>query len=306
MRSVIVAIGLAVGGRLYELSAERHDGLQFQAPGRLIDIGGYRLHLNCVGSGSPAVVIEAGWGDSSADWAGVQAGVAGVTRVCTYDRAGMGWSDVSPHPRTARQFATELHSLLKAADEKGPFVVVAHSMGGFTALVFAHDFPEDMAGLVLVDPQALPPASNTPVVKAPSPGQVSLPVILAQIGVVRLFVDPLSLMRSQPTNQSAFGAPPQVTPRFVQTFLDEGRGMSEGGAQAKAIDDLGALPLIVLSRGKDQTPEWAASQDLFVRLSSSSQQMFADRSGHRIMFEQPEAAIGSILKMVELVRSGPR
>src|SRR5207244_11346141 len=101
--------------------------------------GGFRLHINCIGTGSPTVVIEAGWGDSSAAWSSwVQPSAASTTRVCTYDRAGMGYSDPGPLPRTAERFAAELHALLSSASEPGPYVLVGHSMGGLTVRVFAH------------------------------------------------------------------------------------------------------------------------------------------------------------------------
>ena len=155
-----------------------------------MDIGGYRLHINCTGKGSPTVVVDAGWGDSSAGWGWVQPEVAKTTRICTYDRAGMGWSEVSPQPRTAREFAKELHTLLKNANEPGPYVLVGHSMGGNTMRVYAHDFPAEVAGLVLIDPQNLPlrmPATPKP---APKPGGSSLPVFMARIGLMRLLAGP--------------------------------------------------------------------------------------------------------------------
>ena len=93
----------------------------------MVDVGGYRLHINCTGEGSPTVVIESGWGDSSASWGWVQPEVAKTTRICTYDRAGMGWSEASPQPRTAWEYAKELHTLLVKANEPGPYVLVGHS-----------------------------------------------------------------------------------------------------------------------------------------------------------------------------------
>jgi hypothetical protein len=114
-------IGLLLVGYLYEPIAEAADAKANPAPGQLVDVGGYRLHINCTGAGSPTVVIESGWGDMSASWGWVQPEIARSTRVCTYDRAGMGWSEPSPQPRTARQFALELHTLLTNANVPGPW-----------------------------------------------------------------------------------------------------------------------------------------------------------------------------------------
>ena len=120
--------------------------------------------------------------------------------------------------------------------------------------------------------------------------------------MVRLLAGPLDAIKNLPAKDKQAYTAYAVAPRSAQTFLDEGRGMSEGGAQARAVTTLGALPLIVLSRGKDQDADWAASQAGYVRLSTNSQQLFADQSGHSIHIEQPEAAVAAIVKMVEQVR----
>ena len=147
---VVVVLGLS--GAAYESLAEAADTRAFPPPGRMVGVGGYRLHINCMGTGSPTVVIDAGWGDSSGAWSSwVQPSAASTTRVCTYDRAGMGYSEPGPLPRTAERFATELHALLSNAGEPGPYVLVGHSMGGFTVRVFAHDYPGDVAGVVLIE-----------------------------------------------------------------------------------------------------------------------------------------------------------
>jgi pimeloyl-ACP methyl ester carboxylesterase len=121
-------------------------------PGRLIDIGGFRLHLNCAGQGSPAVVLDAALGASSISWSLVQPALAGVAQVCSYDRAGFGWSDPGPMPRTAGRIAAELRRLLERAGVVPPFVLVGHSYGGLVMRVFASRYWQDTAALVLVDP----------------------------------------------------------------------------------------------------------------------------------------------------------
>jgi pimeloyl-ACP methyl ester carboxylesterase len=301
-RLFILTVGLMMVGAIYESLSESSDTRAYPPPGQMVDVGGFRLHINCTGKGSPTVVIDAGWGDSSASWGWVQPEVAKTTRICTYDRAGMGWSDVGLQPRTAREFAKELRALLAKANELGPYVLVGHSLGGHTMRVYAHDYLVEVSGLVLIDAQALPKSDIATFKPAPKPGGTSLPVLMARIGVVRLLAGLLGSVQNLPDRDKQAYAASAATPRFVQTFLDEGMGISEGGAQAKAVTTLGALPLIVLSRGKDQDPDWAASQVSFLQLSTNSQQLFADRSGHRIMIEQPEAAVASIVKMVELVR----
>jgi pimeloyl-ACP methyl ester carboxylesterase len=298
---VLSIIGLMLLGYIYESRAEARDAKAYPPPGQLVDVGGYRLHVNCTGSGSPTVVIESGWGDSSAGWAWVQPEVAKTARVCTYDRAGMGWSESSPEPRTAREYAKELHILLANANEPGPYVLVGHSMGGFTILVYAHDYPDEVSGLVLVDSQALP-AANAASSPAPKPGGTSLPSLMARIGLMRLLAGPLGAIQDLPPEAKQAYTAYSVTPRSIQTQWDEFMGMSEGGAQARAVTTLDALPLIVLSARLDDTADHTASQAGFLKLSTNSQQLFAEQSGHRIMIEQPEAAVAAILQMVQQVR----
>src|SRR5262245_39082736 len=123
----------------------------FAPPGKLIDIGGYRLHLNCTGNKSPTVVLIAGAGDFSFDWSLVQPGIAQFARVCSYDRAGFAWSDPGPTPRTMKQEAFELHTLLRAARIKGPYLLVGHSLGGLITRIYLDQYPPEVAGIVLLD-----------------------------------------------------------------------------------------------------------------------------------------------------------
>lgn len=297
-RIVAALLGLLLLGALYESAAEAAAAHADPASGRLVDVGGYRLHINCVGTGSPTVVIEYGWGDSSAPWSrSVQPGVAKTTRVCTYDRAGTGLSEAGPLPRTAERFAQELHTLLQRANIPGPYVLVGHSLGGATVRVFAHEYAADIAGVVLLDSmsprQAKPAASAASA--APSettgrPSALSIYTLPARIGLLRLFAGPLGL------------DPHSVNPRSVQTTLDEGQGIGASLAQAGAVTTFGDLPLIVLSRGLDLDPDWQSMQAELLQLSSKSQQRFADRSGHNIELDQPEAAVGAIATMVEQIR----
>jgi pimeloyl-ACP methyl ester carboxylesterase len=300
--SLAALLVLALVGYIYEPIAEARDAKAYPPPGQMVDIDGYRLHINCTGEGSPTVVVESGWGDFSATWARVQPEVAKTTRICTYDRAGMGWSESSPEPRTAREFAKELHTLLKKANEPGPYVLVGHSMGGYTVRVYAHDYPEEVVGLVLVDPQNLSISNVATPTPAPKPGGFSLPALMARLGLARLLAGPLGSIQDLPEGDKQAYTAYSVTSRGAQTLTDELIGMSEGGAQARAVTTLGALPLIVLSRGKDMDAESAASQARYLQLSTDSQHLVADQSGHRIMIEQPEAAVAAIMKMVEQVR----
>src|SRR5919202_5800173 len=215
---VAVLLGLMLLGALYESRAEAADVRAYPAPGQMVDVGGYRLHINCTGAGSPTVVVESGWGDMSAAWWWVQPQVAKTTRICTYDRAGMGWSEASPAPRVAREYVKELHTLLANAHEPGPYVLVGHSMGGFTVRVYAHDYPADVVGVVLVDAQDLPAAGGAAPMPAPKPGENSMASLLARIGLVRLLAAPLGSVENLPEGVKQAYTASAVAPRSVQPF----------------------------------------------------------------------------------------
>src|ERR687896_1704086 len=126
---------------------------QPQPPGRLVDVSGdTRMHIYCTGEGSPTVVLDAGLNGGTMSWAKVQEQVSNHTRVCSYDRAGLSWSEPGPKPRTFMRIAVELHALLQAAGEQGPYVLVGHSVGAHTIRFFEQEYPTDVAGVVLVDP----------------------------------------------------------------------------------------------------------------------------------------------------------
>jgi pimeloyl-ACP methyl ester carboxylesterase len=132
----------------------------FPAPGRLVDVGGWRLHLNCTGQAGgsqPTVILEAGIGDFSVEWSLVQPGVAKYARVCSYDRAGDGWSDLGPYPRTMHQLVYELHTLLDKGGVHQPFVLVGHSYGGWLVRLYAYTYPSEISGIVLIDAGASNP-----------------------------------------------------------------------------------------------------------------------------------------------------
>ena len=148
---VALIVFLLALGASYEALMAAGDADRYPARGQLVDVGGYRLHISCVGEGSPTVVLDAGLGGFSLDWSLVQPELAATTRVCAYDRAGYGWSDPSPHARTPSQIADELHTLLVNAGIQGPYVLVGHSAAGKHVRLYASRYPQAVAGMVLID-----------------------------------------------------------------------------------------------------------------------------------------------------------
>lgn len=307
-----IFLGLMLFGALYESVAEAADMRAYPAPGQMIDVGGYRLHINCVGTGSPTVVIDTGWGDWSGGWSRVQPEAAKTTQVCTYDRAGMGYSEAGPLPRTAEHFARELHVLLQHAGVPGPYVLVGHSLGGAPVRVFAHTYAADVVGVVLIDamnPGAVGTHAPATTATPPEPSAVlitnrfltNLLTLPARVGLVRFMTGPVAGL--SPDDASAYTAH-SVTVRSLEAAIEEGRGMQESLAQARRVTTLGSIPLIVLSHGlpEDDEEKWQREQSELLHLSSDSRQVFADQSHHNIQFEQPASATAAIVQMVEQIR----
>lgn len=303
----LLILGLMIVGVVYEPMAEAADDRDYPPPGQMVDVGGYRLHINCTGTGSPTVIIEAGLGDWSTIWAWVQPGVAKATQVCTYDRAGSGWSDAGPLPRTASQFAKELRTLLRQANIPGPYVLAGHSLGGLPVRVFTNMYPSDVAGVVLIEsmsPRQFTQASTETTSQADSQSHPFTPFpALAQIGLVRLIARPLGLVPHLPPEAEKAYLSRMARPSYLQAYLgDESQGMPASGRQAAAIKSFGDLPLIVLTAKLHNQPGWQEWQTELLQLSSNSQQLFAEKSDHNIELDQPDAAVAAIVKMVELVR----
>ena len=293
-------LGLMLVGYIYEPFAEAADAKAYPPPGELVDVGGHRLHIHCTGTGSPTVVIEAGLGDWSTSWGGdVQPEVAKTTRVCTYDRAGLGWSDAASLPSDAAQFSQELHTLLQNAGVPGPYVMVGHSLGGLIVRVFAHDYASEVAGVVLVD--SMNPRQITQSLSNRLALLSSVEAALARVGVARLVVKLPAIASSIPPGEEAY-FPLFIRPGSFQAAGKEYKELPASRAQAAAVKSFGDLPLIVLTARRNDNPGWPEWQTELLQLSSNSQQLFAENSGHVIQDDEPEAAVAAILQMVQHVR----
>ena len=293
-------LALMLAGAVYEAVSERADARRFLPAGQLIDVGGYRLHLNCLGQGKPVVVIDAGWGDWSLSWSKVQFLASKTTTVCTYDRAGMGQSDTGPLPRDAAHFAGELHTLLHRAKLEGPYVLVGHSLGGLPVRVFTGRYREEVQAVVLIESMA--PDQTSPAIKGtaaqPDTRTFSWFTIPARLGLVRLLAGPLGLAQGLPVEIQAAYLAVVTTPRHAQTIAQEGAGMSASLKQAGEVTSFGNLPLVVLSRGLNLEEKWQAKQKLLLKLSANSEQVIAEHSDHNIDLEEPEAAVSAIAKVI--------
>ncbi|SHN71096.1 Alpha/beta hydrolase family protein [Geodermatophilus obscurus] len=276
------------------------------SPGQSHDVGGYRLHLDCTGSGSPTVVLQGGLGSMSSSWARIAPAVSRTTRVCAYDRAGQGWSDDSPHAPDGLQAAADLHTLLDRAGEHGPYVLVGHSTGGSYAMTYAARHPRQVAGVVLLDsadPYQVTTASGSADLNAPA--ELALLPSLARLGIGQLV--PASVWSSLPEPAAGQVAALTTSPRGWRNVRNESAAMPALFGQAQALITLGSTPLVVLTAaGHDGNPRWSAAQERMAALSTNSSHRHADATHNALLDEErgAQASGRAIDDVIRAVRTG--
>jgi pimeloyl-ACP methyl ester carboxylesterase len=317
---LIGVASLAAAGAAYQALASARDRRRFPPPGDLVDAGGYRLHVRRMGEGGPAVVIQGAGAGASLEWRAIQDELASTTQVCVYDRAGYGWSDPAPDRRTADAIAEELRVLLRAAPIPRPVVLVGHSIGGVFARHYARRFPEDVAGLVLVDSSHEEQLERLPDEDRSLRRQVralAVARVLARLGILRMAVglgavrEALGFEKLAPHLQSAARAI-ALRPQVLDTLHAELSAAEESLARSAVRRPLGDLPLAVLTAGRqvvrrgqsaeDTKQAWRSMQSELVALSTNSQHIIAEESGHYIHEDQPDLVIDAIRWVVEQAR----
>jgi pimeloyl-ACP methyl ester carboxylesterase len=311
IRVLITLIALVLlAGFLYQNISEARERRFHPMPGQLVDIGGYKMHIDCTGQGSPTVILDAGMGDSFISWHKVQPEIAKFTRVCSYDRPGIGYSETSPRPSTSKDFAQELHILLQNAGVPPPYILVGHSMGGFDVRLYANLYRSEVAGMVLVDSshpeqqKRLPPAIND--LDATWLREQEFFEFTMPFGIPRLlgFCGNDAAVRAIECNFHS-----------VRESVAELKAISESAAQTAATGSLGDMPLVVLSHDPD-TPQpdlpedlvkpandaWQQMQQELAQLSSKGQQVIAKNSGHYIQLDRPDLVIEAVRTVVDQAR----
>jgi pimeloyl-ACP methyl ester carboxylesterase len=305
---VVALLVLAVIGAIYQAIATQLDERAYPPPGKLVDVDGHRLHINCVGEGSPTVILEAANLGMSAHWVRVQQQLAKTTRVCAYDRAGMGWSERGPEPRDAKQISSELHDLLaNAAGIEGPYVLVGHSYGGLYARMYAARYSEEVAGVVLVD-------SSHPEQFTRSPEGQAMYEQIRRLGAVIPWLTRLGVIRLTNYYRAHPDLPPQQraqieafnsSTRQVATTAEEFRATPQTTAQVRSGGRLGEAPLAVVSAG-EQSPSWLGMQEELAALSPNSVHRVVEGATHvSLLYERRDARATSaaIVEVVKAVRN---
>jgi pimeloyl-ACP methyl ester carboxylesterase len=286
---VLAVLAVASVGGGYETVRSAADAGDYPMPGRLVNVGDHRLHLNCTGSGSPTVVLQAGGGEMSSAFGWIAPAVAKETRVCVYDRAGHGWSEPITTAQDAAQVAADLHTLLENGQVPGPYVLAGHSFGGLYTLTYAALYPDEVAGMVLVDTTA--PASE------PAPHSTSLDDATTEDAMDRvsaLIGTTARMGVGRLISGSDFGDLPAqsrdemraatATEPHVRGTVEEYLKASVSGGQAAWLEDFGAKPLVVLTAEVRSDATWVERRQQLATLLS-------DQSDHRLIAGADHAAL---------------
>jgi pimeloyl-ACP methyl ester carboxylesterase len=320
---MLVVMAAAVGA-CYQALGNRADARRFPQQGKSVSLGAafdnLTLSIDCRGQGSPKVILDSGLGVPAVGWNPVQTEVAKFTRVCSYDRAGYGWSGATSLPRTSNEIVKELHALLEAANEKGPYILVGHSFGGYNVRVYYGQYPNDVAGIVLVDAshedqnERMPPAIQAFMKKSVEQlkRQQMLAPLLIRFGVARFS------QRNQgeaPGVSKEFGQEMlylQLQPKFIDASASEMASFAESANEVRAAGNLGDKPLVVLTAGKSadaaQLPPGFPKKDFDdfhqvwvnelqmkeTQLSTRGKRIMVPDSDHMIPFERPDAIVAAI------------
>jgi pimeloyl-ACP methyl ester carboxylesterase len=324
-------IGALVGLALAISSVRAQEGSPppLPPPGKLVDVGGWKLHLNCTGqreAGAPLVILEPGIGDFSVEWSLVQPGLSKFTRACSYDRAGDGWSEMGPYPRTFKQIVYELHTLLDRAGERPPYVMVGQSYGGWLVRTYRSTYPSEVAGIVLVDageddPERIMPdgsvgrasmlAKGVPI----PPIKTSGPLRMSDIPAGALAAMRAGIAKTQPQANDPPRDKLPAEARQMRSWALGQIGHIAAGVNPVEVEEIallrkermdtpqiyGDMPVIVITRGipeSDSTPareeERRRAHKSIASASKKGRWLIAERSGHHIQIDQPDVVIAAI------------
>lgn len=322
----------AIVGSIYQIHATKAALRAHPPPGRMVEVNGLNYHINCIGIGSPTIILEAGLGESSLSWYPVQGRLAKATQVCAYDRAGLGWSDLAEGPMSSKQVANNLYMLLRNASITPPFVLVCHSRGGIFCRNFYYQFPTEVEGLALVDstheqtPFREYHLSKIDYFKQRL--QIAVAPLLSRIGIIRMMGWANAGRMTSPLPQDVLAAKTAVQNRTDTTVavVNEISVMRQGlDPKTPPPQSLGNLPLIVLTAVKsidtalavrkaktsNSSVEDAVSiahlasmqQEELAALSTNSRHVIVQNSGHFIMYDQPDLLVKNVLELQNTVRN---
>ncbi len=287
----ILLLLLAAAGAIYQSIASARDRANFPPPGRLVDVGGFKLHIYCTGTasaGAPTVILESGLTGIVPIWHHIQTEVSKVTRVCAYDRAGIGWSEPSPEPRDAQHIANELHTLLAKSGTAAPYVLVGHSSGGLYVRAYQRLYPADVSGMVLID--STPERFHALTVEGRTEYDATLNAfrfapLFARLGLIRLS----PLCRAAGLDQF----PVREAAEFRAFCASTGGWSVEADEHRHVRDPLPrgvaqipmSIPLVVLTAGQNlhDLPHWGPMQSQLAAISTQGFHVVVPKASHASM-----------------------
>jgi pimeloyl-ACP methyl ester carboxylesterase len=318
----LICLLLAASGAAYNLLSIRHYRQLTGVPGKLYDVGGYAMHMYCTGEGSPTVVLSAGLGDDFIGWAKVQPRLSRVTRVCSYDRAGFGWSDSRPGVQDADVISGQLHQLVEAAGIERPFVLVGHSISGIYLRSYASRFPADLSAMAFVDGATPLQDDRIPKelisIQEEQRRQMPWQTVLMALGWYRL----QGICTAIPEGFEAYAAwvrADACIPSQMDAVANELDAERSSGEETVHAGPFGDLPILILSHDPNVLPSnwptpvaksmaivWVEMQEEAKHLSTRSWRVVAKGSDHYIQNDRPELVVGEIVSLVEMVRGHRR
>jgi len=319
LKHVVIGLSIfifvfAIAGMIYQTAATESDQRKYPPPGALVNVNGYKMHIYCVGEGSPTVILDSANMGTVSNWAWIQPEVAKETRVCAYDRADLGWSDLSPQPNDTLHNAQALHTLLRNANVPSPYVLVGHSFGGLYVRMYAEIYPDEVVGMVFIEgtlPDGLKALGRSDVMpNAPDADMMNATPFISRLGILRLVGFPATdpdLPEPQRSELQAYLASTKLAESLKRqydlfpTLLAQVRPLYNAGS-------LGDIPVAVVlgSEGDGKIEEW---QELFSRqaaLSSNNKTFIVDGANHISLVDRREHAMQTsavILEVVEAVRT---
>ena len=311
LRLSIIVFGLVMAGMIYQSALAEADRRNLPAPGHLIDVGGFKMHIYCMGEGSPTVILETLSGGTSSYWGWVQPEVAEQTRVCVYDRAGRGWSEPDSEPISLARTSRNLHTLLTNARIEGPYVLVGHSIGGIYVRQFAAEYPQEVVGMVLVDAAHPYQYDRYPDLLEGNKNYLQLSgtfPTLARLGLFRLYfasggeIDFAEMKEPQKSEIRSMWS----SPEYFMSQHAEGIAAHEIYLSGQKLGGLGNLPLIVISAEKNAPTGWRDLQGELASLSDQSVHLILETATHTSLAFDPtdahQVSLG-ILRVVGAVRN---
>ena len=321
--SLLILVSVAaIASTTFDAAAHYYYLSIYQAPGTIYTVDNYKMHLDCTGRGSPTIILESGLGNDSLIWGNVQPRLSRTTRICSYDRAGMGWSAPRPGSRDANEIVNQLHSLLEAAGIEGPIVLMGHSLGGIYVRAYASRYPQNVVGLIFVDSSTpLQEKYGSPDVRAIFARNIPtyeyyFALLVSALGVPRVMGECTKVPAGFDERIGKMLAEDNCG-ISLRDVWHEYKSIGRSGYETFHTGPYGDVPTLIFSQDPQQPPEsgispklapelssaWNRLQENLMRLSTRSRRIIAKGSGHRIQIDRADLLNREVPILIRQIRS---